>query len=272
MKRISGISDLAKLKELGISGCCELEELPSLARLSALERFTADKCWKLQNTGGVEQLERLKDFRFLADNGAVWNCFQELQRIPSQQMILGGRAGAVTGVGVESIDLSASDFSDGTAKDSFTVIQRDDVTGGDTLVNVWNSSCTSVVMIICLVIESFSENSWVRFWGFPGVLDLDGAVWIKAGEWIIASVFAIEKASAWKMDMANLKRLQVLLSKSPHYKLKKAFITMVNKGGEDKITEILNKIFVSMKDTRAPEDSGSSFALQDGVKGTECYH
>lgn len=272
LKRISGISDLAKLKELGISGCCELEELPSLARLSALERFTADKCWKLQNTGGVEQLERLKDFRFLADNGAVWNCFQELQRIPSQQMILGGRAGAVTGVGVESIDLSASDFSDGTAKDSFTVIQRDDVTGGDTLVNVWNSSCTSVVMIICLVIESFSENSWVRFWGFPGVLDLDGAVWIKAGEWIIASVFAIEKASAWKMDMANLKRLQVLLSKSPHYKLKKAFITMVNKGGEDKITEILNKIFVSMKDTRAPEDSGSSFALQDGVKGTECYH
>lgn len=272
LKRISGISDLAKLKELAISGCCELEELPSLARLSALERFTADKCWKLQNTGGVEQLERLKDFRFLADNGAVWNCFHDLQRIPSQQMILGGRAGAVAGVGVESIDLSASDFSDGTAKDSFTVIQQEYVTGGDTLVNVWNSSCTSVVMIICFVIESFSENSWVRFWGFPGVLDLDGAVWIKAGEWIIASVFAIEKTSAWKKDIANLKKLQVLLSKSPHYKLKKAFITMVNKGGEDKITEILNKIFVSMKNTRAPEDSGSAFTLQDGVKGRECYH
>jgi hypothetical protein len=79
-------------------------------------------------------------------------------------------------------------------------------------------------MIICFVIESFSENSWVRFWGFPGVLDLDGAVWIKAGEWIIASVFAIEKASAWKNDIANLKRLQ------------------------------------------APQQSGSTLTLQDGVK------
>jgi len=69
------------IQQLAISGCCELEELPSLARLSALERFTADKCWKLQNTGGVEQLERLKDFRFLADNGAVWNCFHDLQVI-----------------------------------------------------------------------------------------------------------------------------------------------------------------------------------------------
>jgi len=78
---ISMGGDLAKVKELAISGCCELEELPSLARLSALERFTADKCWKLQNTGGVEQLERLKDFRFLADNGAVWNCFHDLQVI-----------------------------------------------------------------------------------------------------------------------------------------------------------------------------------------------
>lgn len=272
LKRIPGISDLAKLKELGISGCCELEELPSLARLSALERFTADKCWKLQNTGGVEQLEGLKDFRFLADNGSVWNCFHDLQRIPSHQMILGGRAGPVAGAGVESINLSASDFSDGTAKDSFTVIQPEYVIGGD-MINVWNSSCrTSVVMIICFVIESFSENSWVRFKGFPGVLDLDGAVWITAGEWIIASVFAIEEASAWKKDIANLKRLQVLLAKSPHYSLKKAFITMVNKGGEDKITEIFNKIFVSMKETGAQEQSqsgsGSTFKLQDG----DCYH
>lgn len=272
LKRIPGISDLAKLKELGISGCCELEELPSLARLSALERFTADKCWKLQNTGGVEQLEGLKDFRFLADNGSVWNCFHDLQRIPSHQMILGGRAGPVAGAGVESINLSASDFSDGTAKDSFTVIQPEYVIGGD-MINVWNSSSrTSVVMIICFVIESFSENSWVRFKGFPGVLDLDGAVWITAGEWIIASVFAIEEASAWKKDIANLKRLQVLLAKSPHYSLKKAFITMVNKGGEDKITEIFNKIFVSMKETGAQEQSqsgsGSTFKLQDG----DCYH
>ena len=40
LKRISGMSDLVNLKEWDISGCCKLENLPSLARsvpLSGLE-------------------------------------------------------------------------------------------------------------------------------------------------------------------------------------------------------------------------------------------
>lgn len=253
LKRISGMRDLVKLKEFAISGCCELEDLPSLAPLTALERFTADQCWKLHNTGGVELLKGLKEFRFVADNGAIWNCFHGLQRFPSQEMILGGRAAAVAKLGdQEWINFSASDDPDGTTY----------VIGGDKI-KLWGSlNTTSVVMIICFVIESFSENSWVRFWGFPGVLDLDGAVCIKAGEWIIASVFATE----WKGDIGNLERFQVLLSKSPHYKLKKAFIAMVNKGGEDKITEFLNEIFVSKKDAWAPEQSEPNFKLQESVK------
>lgn len=261
LKRISGMCDLVKLKELAISGCCELEDLPSLAPLTALERFTADQCWKLHNIGGVELLKGLKEFRLVADNGAIWNCFHGLQRLPSQEMILGGRAAAVAELGdQEWINFSASDDPDGTTY----------VIGGDKI-RLWGSlNTTSVVTIICLVIESFSENSWVRFWGFPDVLDLDGAVWIKAGEWIIASVFATEIASSWKGDIGNLERFQVMLAKSTCYEVKKAFIAMVNKGGEDNITEFLNEIFVSKKDARAPEQSEPNFKLQESVKARQC--
>lgn len=257
LKRISGMCNLVKLKELAISGCCELEDLPSLAPLTALERFTADQCWRLHNTGRVELPKGLKEFRLVADNGAIWNCLHGLQRLPSQEMILGGRAAAVAELGDREWinNFSATDDPDGTTY----------VIGGDKI-KLWDSlNTTSVVTIICLVIESFSENSSVSFWGSPGVLDLEGRVHIKAGEWIVASVFATE----WKGDIGNLERFQVML-KSTCYELKKAFIAMVNKGGEGNITKFLNEIFVSKKDARAPEQSEPNFKLQESVKARQC--
>jgi hypothetical protein len=266
MNKISGMSDLAKLKKLEISGCCELEELPSLARLSALERFTADKCWKLHKTGGVERLEGLKEFRLLADNRAIWNSFHGLQRLPSQEMILGGRAAAVAGIGAEWSSLSASDYPDGTAN----------VREGDKI-KICSTLCptTSVLVMICFLIESSREYNFVKFKVSAGMVDwvdLVGAVRIEAGEWIIASLFSIEEAS-WKGDIGNLKRLQVLLvDKCTDCELKKAFIAIVNKGGEDKITEILNKIFVSTKDARAAGHSEPDFKLQDGKDAQAAGH
>ncbi|XP_057834194.2 disease resistance protein Roq1 isoform X2 [Cryptomeria japonica] len=49
LQRVVGSSDLIKLTELIITGCPELEEVPSLSRLSCMEKIHIDFCDKLQN-------------------------------------------------------------------------------------------------------------------------------------------------------------------------------------------------------------------------------
>eukprot|EP01018_Ginkgo_biloba_P020243 Gb_34049 [translate_table: standard] len=92
LKRISRqLCDLSKLRRLHVTGCRELEELPSLAGLSSLEDLNTDGCWKLSSIQGLQQLERLSNIQISAGNVTTWEDVQCLQTLPSKisSMIFG---------------------------------------------------------------------------------------------------------------------------------------------------------------------------------------
>eukprot|EP00253_Pinus_taeda_P001263 PITA_01263 len=60
LRRIEGICNLTRLQKLNIRKCVELEDLPSLERLTALEKFSADECSKLRRIKGLGQLAALR--------------------------------------------------------------------------------------------------------------------------------------------------------------------------------------------------------------------
>jgi Leucine-rich repeat (LRR) protein len=60
LKKIEGLWGLANLRQLDISGCKEVEELPSLETLESLEEFRASECVKLKSIRGLAQLTKLR--------------------------------------------------------------------------------------------------------------------------------------------------------------------------------------------------------------------
>ncbi|KAH9288834.1 hypothetical protein KI387_032951 [Taxus chinensis] len=91
-KTVPGISGLTKLVILIIKECQELHEL-SVAACSFLETIIIDRCQKLQNIAGIDQLSSLKDIQLsLCGNAAIQNSIHRLQRVPSKRVIAIGRA------------------------------------------------------------------------------------------------------------------------------------------------------------------------------------
>jgi Leucine-rich repeat (LRR) protein len=60
LREIKGLPDLAGLEQLDISGCEEVEELPSLQTLKSLKSLKASKCYKLKSIKGLADLSRLQ--------------------------------------------------------------------------------------------------------------------------------------------------------------------------------------------------------------------
>nr|ABR17027.1 unknown [Picea sitchensis] len=60
LSKIEGICNLTKLRKLNIRKCIEVEDLPSLERLTSLEKFSADECSKLKRIKGLGQLAALR--------------------------------------------------------------------------------------------------------------------------------------------------------------------------------------------------------------------
>eukprot|EP01018_Ginkgo_biloba_P023103 Gb_38518 [translate_table: standard] len=83
LKKISGLSNLAKLRYLNISGCLELEELEDLVQLTLLKYFIADGCSMLKKVGSLQQLKQLKEMQITAEQNAIWKDIQFLKDLPS---------------------------------------------------------------------------------------------------------------------------------------------------------------------------------------------
>lgn len=60
LREIEGLPDLARLEQLDISGCEEVEELPSLQALKSLKSLKASKCYKLKRINGLASLSKLR--------------------------------------------------------------------------------------------------------------------------------------------------------------------------------------------------------------------
>eukprot|EP01018_Ginkgo_biloba_P026599 Gb_16703 [translate_table: standard] len=82
LKKISGLSNLAKLRYLNISGCLELEELEDLVQLTLLKYFIADGCSMLKKVGSLQQLKQLKEMQITAEQNAIWKDIQFLKDLP----------------------------------------------------------------------------------------------------------------------------------------------------------------------------------------------
>eukprot|EP01018_Ginkgo_biloba_P021975 Gb_40546 [translate_table: standard] len=89
LKRISGVSDLANLQRLELGGCCKLEELPGLSGLSSLKWLLAGGCWKRQSICDLEHLKQLIEFRISPGRTVIWNSIQQLQILPSINVLRG---------------------------------------------------------------------------------------------------------------------------------------------------------------------------------------
>jgi Leucine-rich repeat (LRR) protein len=60
LRKIKGLCGLAKLQNLDISWCEEVEELPSIETLVSLEELQVSECVKLKSIRGLEQLTKLR--------------------------------------------------------------------------------------------------------------------------------------------------------------------------------------------------------------------
>jgi hypothetical protein len=56
----TGVGAATKLRSLDVSGCSELEELPSMETLVSLEELRADGCVKLKSIRGLAQATKLR--------------------------------------------------------------------------------------------------------------------------------------------------------------------------------------------------------------------
>eukprot|EP01018_Ginkgo_biloba_P022617 Gb_35111 [translate_table: standard] len=257
LKKIPGISNLAKLKKLDITDCRELDELPSLARLSSLktleadcceklesiqglvrlsrlERLAADGCWKLQTVGGMEHLERFTYLKLSADNGAIWNCIRRLQRLPST-MILSGRAVC----DVESI-LNSFSFRD----DHLTVVdtlaeRKDDYFRYKALeIPLTTEENSWSAVIICFVVNSSAQLAFdVQL--FPRVLVSPPYVSIREGEWVYISAFTQGSSFMKGLEKPSVEAV-VVGENSDWYEIKKGWMVMLSEGEEWKMVEVVN--------------------------------
>ncbi|KAH9299117.1 hypothetical protein KI387_030799, partial [Taxus chinensis] len=80
LRTLSGLSDLTQLVTLKICNCGQLEELPSVARLSCLESIHIYGCENLLRMSGIEKLQGLKYLTLSAQR----NCISRLQKLPSE--------------------------------------------------------------------------------------------------------------------------------------------------------------------------------------------
>jgi Leucine-rich repeat (LRR) protein len=60
LRKVEGLCGLAKLRELHITCCHEVEELPSFETLLSLEELVASSCRKLKSIRGLAQLSKLR--------------------------------------------------------------------------------------------------------------------------------------------------------------------------------------------------------------------
>jgi len=80
LKKVGGLCGLSKLQRLNISGCIELEELPSIETLVSLEWLAASNCVKLKSIQGLAQLTKLRRLE-------VREC-SELEKLPGVEQLL----------------------------------------------------------------------------------------------------------------------------------------------------------------------------------------
>ncbi|GLJ33402.1 hypothetical protein SUGI_0671950 [Cryptomeria japonica] len=89
LQRVAVTGDLTKLTELIIAQCPKLEDLPSLCKVSCLEKIVIDSCGKLQKVPELHASEYMK-LRYCS-NTVIRNCIHNLKSVP-QKMDMIGRA------------------------------------------------------------------------------------------------------------------------------------------------------------------------------------
>eukprot|EP01018_Ginkgo_biloba_P021916 Gb_35242 [translate_table: standard] len=239
-----------------ISGCCELQQLPSVAQLISLSVVEAIGCWKLQSVEGMERLERLSTLDISADNESLWIWMQSQKFLPRiSNMFL--RRRATRGRGVHALKSILNSFSFYLPP---TDLQQPDVyfdhcgvklshnpylcpTSPLTMTKL--NACSAV--IICRVIEHTEDEDY----GVDRDEVANVPLWTsveKEGEWID---IWLHRQDSFHMHFYEQERL---FSKSAVYKTsrlgkgetKKALMLMFAKEEESKMVEVLSKIISSI--------------------------
>ncbi|KAH9289818.1 hypothetical protein KI387_033935 [Taxus chinensis] len=84
LEKISGLSNITKLRYFNVFGCLELQELEDMSQLSFLERLIVDGCCMLTKMEGLQHLLQLKEIQIAACHSGVWKGIKCLKRLPSK--------------------------------------------------------------------------------------------------------------------------------------------------------------------------------------------
>ncbi|XP_059073352.1 TMV resistance protein N-like [Cryptomeria japonica] len=198
LKNISGIGGLVNLRRLYITGCPELETLPSFDKLASLKVFRLEnvnkivmiqgfqnctslemlrlecKCWEVSSIESWEHVQRLRWLRLLAKKrSAVERCIQTIQKWPEEIIIC---TRAVTGAG--SL-LNSSAFPN--------ICVVDSISNKELGVDLCNSSSDGNAVMLCLVINCFSPSMRLGISGKESSIIFMADV--EEGKWTLIGLF-----------------------------------------------------------------------------------
>ncbi|XP_057846581.1 uncharacterized protein LOC131056238 [Cryptomeria japonica] len=243
-RTLKSIALPTKLVMLSISECHDLKEL-SLGRLSCLETVTINRCEKLQDIAGIEELQRLKHMQLsIGTNVAVRNCIHRLQRLPSEFMTASRKAGH----GADS-NLEGHFFSDlkGTGAVSKIPMEKDGSgfvkASLDSLeIMPESGSLSAIILCVVVLVEVCCEDSVYIGLCRHGAMEswIFEEVQIDRGEWIITMVITDQELIAGYIKDRKLGTVEITLDEPRG--IKKGWILPVNKGEEWRILRVLNTI------------------------------
>ncbi|GLJ33322.1 hypothetical protein SUGI_0670360 [Cryptomeria japonica] len=205
LKRVAGSGDLTKLTWMDISDCPELQELPSLPRMSCLEVIAIDSCEKLQNMTGFEELHASKFMKLSYCNSAVTrNCVHKLMSVPSWGMDMIGRA--VDGADSRLNENMFGDANIGADVGIEIVIQETCPEWSELSAVI---VCYLVIVDSCTPVESINESL------------SEYLLYIREGEWIITMVACDDERYSFLQEIEDVLRWYRVMKKGLRIDLKK---------------------------------------------------
>ncbi|XP_059073014.1 disease resistance protein RPV1 [Cryptomeria japonica] len=239
LKKISGLSNLTKLKYLNMRGCLELQELDGLSQSTSLELLITDGCCMLTKMDGLKHLSQLKDIQIAACQTGIWPGIECLKRLPPKicsitlnMKIVGGDETEVDSI------LSSFKFPVSVLEFSSRWVCK---LGLEEV-----RSCSALIMLLfCKSSEDSCDPKREVIWLGNRFCMVQYQIAVKIEsqcEWIIINLFTRESAFIEDLKIIKVEDDMGVYAHAPFEK-KKGWVVFLREGEEWKITEIWDRLF-----------------------------
>ncbi|KAH9289822.1 hypothetical protein KI387_033939 [Taxus chinensis] len=240
LKKISGLSNVKKLRYINVSGCLELQEIEDMSLLNSLERLIADGCCMLTKMEGLQHLPLLKDIQIAACHSGVWDSIQCLTRLPSKIFSITLNMKTVGGDQSE-VDSILSSF-----RFSITILEFSTEWVCKLEVEEVRSCAALIMVSLCKSSDRETHDSE------KGIVKLGSKysmqeymLTVKTEnecEWIMISLFTRGSMYIQELKMIKVEGDIGVYAALP-FESKKGWVVLLRQGEEWKLTDIWEKLF-----------------------------